>query len=111
MGISLISSFNSFCCFKHFESQEVFIKPLNKFYRKLSKKGGKNHMKFVVKIGAKGHIYLPKAVRQALGNEVKIIPGEHAAVLCPANGSKDKILASLQLIMQEIQQFMCAGGD
>jgi hypothetical protein len=50
-------------------------------------------------------------VRETLGTEVKIIPGEQVAVLYSTNNSKDKILASLQLIMQEIEQFMCIGGD
>jgi bifunctional DNA-binding transcriptional regulator/antitoxin component of YhaV-PrlF toxin-antitoxin module len=57
-----------------------------------------------------GHIYLPKAVRETLGTEVKIIPGEQVAVLYSANNSKEKIIRSLQLIIQEIKLFML-GGD
>jgi hypothetical protein len=69
----------------------------------------KGKMRFRIRVQRQGHIYLPKAVREALGNELKIIPGEYVAVLYPANAEKSKILASLQLIMQEIEKFMCAG--
>ena len=71
----------------------------------------KKEMRFRTKVQRQGHVYLPKSIREALGNELKIIPGEYVAVFCPANAEKSKILASLQLIIQEIEKFMCKGGN
>jgi bifunctional DNA-binding transcriptional regulator/antitoxin component of YhaV-PrlF toxin-antitoxin module len=68
-------------------------------------------MRFTTKVQRQGHIYVPKAIRQNLGHELKIIPGEHVAVLCSSNASKDEILASLQLIIEEIRRFMTGGND
>jgi bifunctional DNA-binding transcriptional regulator/antitoxin component of YhaV-PrlF toxin-antitoxin module len=67
-------------------------------------------MRFKTRVQRQGHVYLPKAVRETLGAEVKIIPGEQVAVLCSANNSKEKIIQSLQLIIEEIKLFM-TGGD
>jgi bifunctional DNA-binding transcriptional regulator/antitoxin component of YhaV-PrlF toxin-antitoxin module len=65
----------------------------------------KGKMRFKTKVQRQGHVYLPKSVRETLGYELKIIPGEHVAVLCSSDASKGEILASLQLIMQEIERF------
>ena len=67
-------------------------------------------MRFKTKVQRQGHIYLPKAVRENLSYELKIIPGEGVAVLCSSDSSKDKILASLGLIMEEIRRFMQGGN-
>jgi bifunctional DNA-binding transcriptional regulator/antitoxin component of YhaV-PrlF toxin-antitoxin module len=69
----------------------------------------KGKMRFRIRVQRQGHIYLPKAVREALSHELKIIPGERVAVLCSSDASKGEILASLQLIIEEIKRFM--GGN
>jgi bifunctional DNA-binding transcriptional regulator/antitoxin component of YhaV-PrlF toxin-antitoxin module len=67
-------------------------------------------MRFKTKVQKQGHIYLPKNVRETLGHELKIIPGERVAVLCSSDASKDEILASLRLIIEEIREFMQGGN-
>jgi hypothetical protein len=58
---------------------------------------------FKVRVGPQGHIYLPKVVREALGKELKIIPNAHAAAIYPANAQPQAIIASLQLIIQDLK--------
>jgi bifunctional DNA-binding transcriptional regulator/antitoxin component of YhaV-PrlF toxin-antitoxin module len=58
---------------------------------------------FKVRVGPQGHIYLPKVVREALGNELKIIPNAHAAAIYPENAQPQAIIVSLQLIIQDLK--------
>jgi len=61
-------------------------------------------MKYKLKIGPQGHIYLPKRIRETWGSSnLVIFPDVNAAVLAPANRNYEDLLKSLEIIEADIK--------
>jgi hypothetical protein len=60
-------------------------------------------MRYEIKTGPQGHIYLPKQVREALGPDLVLFPNAAAAVLAPVGMSYEDILKSLEIIKADLE--------
>jgi len=60
-------------------------------------------MRYEIKTGTQGHIYLPKQVREALGPNLALFPNAAAAVLAPVGMSYEDILKSLEIIKADLE--------
>lgn len=58
---------------------------------------------FELKTGPQGHIYLPKKIREVFGEKLKIMPNVNAAAIYPADVDLETVVASLQLIIQDLK--------
>jgi hypothetical protein len=56
-----------------------------------------------LKIGPQGHIYLPKKIREVFSAKLKMMPNAHAAAIYPADANLQAVIASLQLIIEDLK--------
>jgi hypothetical protein len=59
-------------------------------------------MEYELKTGPQGHIYLPKRLREEFGRDLKLVPDTHVAILYPADSDLGKVIASLRIIMADL---------
>jgi hypothetical protein len=59
-------------------------------------------MEFNLRTGPQGHVYLPKKVREELGEYLKLLPNMNVAILYPADADLGKVIASLRLIIADL---------
>ncbi len=55
------------------------------------------------RITSSGVLYIPKEIRRCFGRSMKIIPNATAALFFPAETAYEDVLASLDIIRQDIQ--------
>lgn len=55
------------------------------------------------KITQSGVLYVPKEIRQCFGRSMKIIPNATAALFFPSDTRYEDVLASLDIIRQDIE--------
>jgi hypothetical protein len=60
-------------------------------------------MEFDLKTGAQGHVYFPKAIREVLGDKMKILPNAHAALIYPEGTTPQDLLNSLSIITADLK--------
>ena len=60
-------------------------------------------MEFKLKTGPQGHIYLPKKIREMLGDSMNFLPNSTAAVVYPENASPETVIKSLQVIISDLR--------
>lgn len=60
-------------------------------------------MEFKLKTGPQGHIYLPKIIREMLGDNMKFLPNSTAAAVYPENASPEAVIKSLQVIISDLE--------
>lgn len=60
-------------------------------------------MEFQLRTGKQGHIYLPKRLREALGDHLKMLPNMKAAVIYPASADPADVVKSLRVIIADLQ--------
>jgi|GEM_PF-2638535 len=72
-------------------------------------------MEYELKIGVQGHLYVPKIIREAFGENLKCVPNTRAFVLFSENTSPQQVIASLEVIISDlrlripqIQEHFCA---
>jgi hypothetical protein len=61
-------------------------------------------LEFKLKTGPQGHIYVPKKIRQAFGQNLTLLPNTNAAVLFSENASPETVIRSLRVIISDLQQ-------
>ena len=60
-------------------------------------------MEYELKVGPQGHIYLPKKIRDVFGNQMKFLPNATAAVIYPDNADLEDVVASLKIIISDME--------
>ena len=60
-------------------------------------------MEFKLKTGPQGHIYLPKRIRDAFGDNLNFLPNSVAAAVYPDNADLNDVVASLQVIISDLK--------
>jgi hypothetical protein len=55
------------------------------------------------KITESGVLYIPKEIRQCFGRSMRIIPNATAALFFPSTSKYEDVLASLEIIRQDIE--------
>jgi hypothetical protein len=60
-------------------------------------------LEFKLKIGPQGHIYLPKRIRIAFGDNLNFLPNSVAAAVYPENANLNDVVASLQIIISDLK--------
>jgi len=60
-------------------------------------------MEYELKTGPQGHVYIPKKIRQILGNPLKVLPDATAAVVFSANTPYAEVLKSLIVIQADLR--------
>ena len=60
-------------------------------------------MEFKLKTGPQGHIYLPKKIRDAFGDNLTFLPNSVAAAVYPDNADLNNVVASLQIIISDLK--------
>jgi len=60
-------------------------------------------MEFNLKTGPQGHVYLPKKIRDAFGNDLKFLPNSEAGAIYPKNADLNRVIQSLQLIIEDLK--------
>jgi hypothetical protein len=60
-------------------------------------------LEFKLKIGPQGHIYLPKRIRDAFGDNLTFLPNSVAAVVYPEHADLNDVVASLQIIISDLK--------
>lgn len=60
-------------------------------------------VEFRLKIGKQGHVYLPKRLRETLGDQMKMLPNMKAAVIYPADADPADVVKSLRVIISDLE--------
>jgi hypothetical protein len=60
-------------------------------------------LEFKLKTGPQGHIYVPKKIREAFGQNLTLLPNSNAAVLFRENASPETVIRSLRVIISDLQ--------
>lgn len=60
-------------------------------------------MEFDLKTGPQGHVYFPKKIRELLSEKMKLMPNSNAVVIFREGTSAAMIIASLELIIQDLK--------
>jgi hypothetical protein len=60
-------------------------------------------LEFKLKIGPQGHIYLPKRIRDAFGDNLTFLPNSVAAAVYPEHVDLSIVVASLQIIISDLK--------
>jgi len=60
-------------------------------------------MEYKIKAGSQGHFYIPKVIRETLGNELSLVPNAKAGVIYPKGSDLKEVILSLQIILQDLQ--------
>lgn len=60
-------------------------------------------MEYDLKAGPQGHVYLPKKIREALGEELKLLPNAVAGAIYPKDADLDHVIRSLEVIIADLK--------
>ncbi len=60
-------------------------------------------MEYELKAGPQGHIYFPKKIREALGNELKLLPNAEAGAIYPKHADLNRVIQSLEVIIADLK--------
>jgi hypothetical protein len=60
-------------------------------------------MEYKLKAGSQGHVYLPKLIRKAFGDKMKLFPDEIAGAIYREDAKPDEVIASLEVIIQHLK--------
>ena len=60
-------------------------------------------MEFQIKAGPQGHYYFPKSIRQALGEELKILSDKKCVLIYPVDAGLREVLKSLEVLTLELK--------
>lgn len=60
-------------------------------------------MEFKLRTGPQGHVYLPKKIREILGDRMTFLPNSTAAVIYPENTKPEAVIRSLQMIIRDLK--------
>jgi len=60
-------------------------------------------MEYDLKTGPQGHVYLPKRIREALGEELKLLPNAEAGAIYPKNADLKRVIKSLEIIIADLK--------
>ena len=66
-------------------------------------------MDYDATIGQNGYLYVPQAVREALGNDIKMLATRGAVLLVPANLSTETQLKYLRIVERDLKLQMEIG--
>ena len=60
-------------------------------------------MEYKLKTYTQGHIYLPYAVRETFGKELRFIPNSEAGVIYPKDTDLNRVIESLKIIIADLK--------
>jgi len=60
-------------------------------------------MEFKIKTGPQGHIYLPKKVRQSLGDNLRLLPNAMTVVIYPEKADPRVVIKSLEVLIKDLE--------
>lgn len=60
-------------------------------------------MEFELKTGPQGHVYFPKKIREAFGEELRLLPNAEVGVIYPKDADLNRVIQSLQVIIADLK--------
>ena len=60
-------------------------------------------MEYELKAGPQGHVHLPKKIREALGEELKLLPNAVAGAIYPKDADLNHVIQSLEVIIADLK--------
>jgi hypothetical protein len=60
-------------------------------------------LEYELKTGPQGHIYFPKIIREALGDELRFLPNAEAGAIYPKDADLSRVIQSLEVIIADLK--------
>ncbi|MFB0523119.1 MAG: hypothetical protein ACETV1_05080 [Candidatus Bathyarchaeia archaeon] len=60
-------------------------------------------MEYELKAGPQGHIYFPKKIREALGEELRLLPNAEAGAIYSKDADLTRVIQSLEIIIADLK--------
>lgn len=60
-------------------------------------------MEFKLKASSQGHIYFPKKILEAFGEELTLLPNTEAGVIYSKGADPARVIASLEVIISDLK--------